>query len=305
MQIDNLPLVTVIIPTINRLPLLKVALKSVYAQTYKNLEVIVIDVGSNDGTPEFLSTESEEKGIHFYRSEVPLKAGQARNIGIKKATGSIIAFLDDDDEWMPEKLEKQVKLFNDPEVGLVYTGLRFKYTDHDITYESDPVIEGYIFDEMLIENRIGGTCNMALRAGIAKELLFDERFPAREEYDLWLRIAKNYKIAGVHEPLIQVYARNTVARISSDVNNYVIAINLINDKYKQEIAALPAAKQTQRKAAQLFFLASQAVKANNLSLARSYYLKSLKAKFSVKAAGSFAASFFGIKALLLMRKLKG
>jgi glycosyltransferase involved in cell wall biosynthesis len=305
MLIEIEPLISVIIPTKNRLPLLKKALKSIYDQTYKNLEIIVIDACSDDGTSDYLNTESKLKNIKIYRSDVPLKAGKARNIGITNATGSYIAFLDDDDEWMPEKLEKQITLFNDADIGLVYTGAKLINIDQNVVYTVSPRIEGSVFEELLIENKIGTTNSVMIRAGIAKELLFDEQFPAREEYDLWLRVAKQYKVAGVHLPLVCIYSRNKLSRISSDINNYVLAIDLLNEKYKIEVELLPAHKQTLRKAEQLFFLGSQAVKANNVSLARTYYLKSLQSKFSVKAAGSFAASLFGTKALLLMRKLKG
>jgi glycosyltransferase involved in cell wall biosynthesis len=305
MQIKSLPLVTIIIPTKNRLSLLKNALKSVYEQSYQNTEIIVIDVCSDDGTADFLKEETKRKGIKVYTSKVPVLAGAARNIGIKEATGDLVAFLDDDDEWLPEKLEKQVPLFNKPGVGLVYTGAKLINIDQNIIYIVAPQINGDVFEELLIENKIGTTNTVVLKAEIAKELLFDISFPAREEYDLWLRVAKTHKIAGVPLPMVKVYSRNTLSRISSDVGNYVTAIDLLNDKYSADIDGLPEDKRIQRKAAQFFFLASQSVKANNVSLARSYYLKSLQAKFSIKAAGSFAASFFGIKAILLMRKLKG
>ncbi|TSD66485.1 glycosyltransferase family 2 protein [Inquilinus sp. KBS0705] len=305
MQIENLPLVTVIIPTKNRLPLLKNALNSVYQQTYKNLEIIVVDVCSDDGTAEFLKAESKKNKITVCTSDKIVKAGKARNIGIKAATGSLIAFLDDDDEWLPEKLSKQVPIFDDSETGMVYSGVQLVNVDQNLTYEVQPTVSGYIFNDLLIENKIGTTNTVVLRSSIIKELLFDEDLPAREEYDLWIRISKNHKITGLSTPLARIYSRNTLSRISSDVKNYVDAIGLINDKFKDDIEKLPADKRSKRQAEQLFFLASQSVKANNLSLARKYYFKSSLTKFSVKAAGSFVASFFGIKALLLMRKLKG
>lgn len=305
MEIDTTPRVSVIIPTRNRLPLLKKALKSVEEQTFGNLEIIVVDDASDDDTAEFLREEMEKGRLRVIRHESRAGGGKARNSGILAAKGDFIAFLDDDDEWLPKKLEKQLPLFDDPQVGLVYTGTELVQTDHQLSYYALPDITGHVFETMLIENRIGTTNTVVLRAALARETLFDESLPARQDYDLWLRIAKTHKFAGVREALVKVYSRKTLSRITSNVENYVEAINTINRKYSDDISRLSAGRQRQRMAEQHFFLASQALKANNLRLSRSYYRKSFSVKFSLKAFGAWGASFFGTNALLQLRKLKG
>lgn len=297
------PLVSVIIPTKNRLHSLKRSLKSVYEQTYKNIEIVIIDDGSTDETPEFLNKEQNLGKIKFYRNEFSLGGGEARNVGIKNAQGDLIAFLDDDDEWYPTKIKKQLPLFRDPEIGLVYSGLEFYYTDFKIRYKSIPSISGYIYNNMLLENRIGGTVTVILRAEIAQNYLFDSSMPARQDYDLWLRICKSWKVGVIKEPLVLVYAEN-VKRITSDVKNYETAIDKINNKYQKEINRLNNQNKKKREAEQAFFLGSQSIKANNITSARKYYFRSLVKNCKLKTLVALFASYFGIKTVLLLRKYK-
>lgn len=297
-------MVSVVIPTRNRLHLLKRSLQSVYDQTYKNIEIIVVDDFSEEETPAFLKKEMEDKGIRFIRNEMPNGAGKARNLGIKEASGDVIAFLDDDDEWYSQKLQKQILPFEDMEVGMVYTGSKLIKVDHNMSYYSIPEVSGYIFNELLIENRIGTTSMVAIRAKLAKELLFDEAFPARQDYDLWLRVAKKSKIAGIKEPLTKIYDRGTLNRITSNIDNYIVAVKMLNEKYEKDILKLPASRQKERLAAQSFFLGSQALMAGQMTLCRKYYLKSLIQQPRLKYVGGFAASLFGREALFRLRKLK-
>jgi len=296
--------VSVIIPTRNRLEFLKAALASVYCQSYKAIEIIVIDEQSSDDTPAFLQQEYTEGKLRFIRNEEPKGAANARNIGIAAALGTFIAFLDDDDEWMPQKIEKQVALFADEEVGLVYTGIELVYEDMGFSYQSLPDISGRVFNQLLIENRIGVTSSVMIRGIVAKEFMFDVALPARQDYELWLRISRKWKVAGVREPLAKIYARNTLKRITSDIGNYERSIAYINEKYKDDIAVMGRKEQKARTADQYFFLASQAVKANNIVSARRYFLKSVKERFSLKSFVSFLASLAGVKAVLNLRRLK-
>jgi len=298
-------LVTVVIPTKNRRRLLEKALNSVYQQTYADIEIIVVNDHSTDDTEQFLNDEiAKGKRLKVLTPEISKGAAHARNLGILEATGQFIAFLDDDDEWLPTKLERQLVKFKDPDVGLVYTGAEIVVTDLGFSYYSKPTLQGNIFEELLIENYIGTTNTVVLRTKIAKDLLFDTNFRAREEYDLWLRIAKYWQIDGVSEPLTKIYSRNSLKRITSNVNSYVDAIDYINQKYNQDIQRLSGHQQVKRKAAQLFFLGSQSVKANNITLARRYFLKSMFVKPSIKALISFLASFGGVKTILNLRRLK-
>ena len=126
----NKPLVSAIITTHNRIELLKRAILSVKNQTYPNIEIIVVNYNSNDGTTEYLNklSDSSSNILHVYISPDESRGGNyARNQGINNAGGDYVAFLDDDDEWMPEKIEKQMELFQqDPLYGMVYCGRRIE-----------------------------------------------------------------------------------------------------------------------------------------------------------------------------------
>lgn len=131
-------LVSVVIPTHNRADLLPRAINSVLKQTYTNIEVIIVSDGSTDNTRDvvdsFIKNDDRVKFIEY----TPSKGGNvARNKGIEASTGEYIAFLDDDDEWLLEKLKKQVEIIeSDKEIGLVYTGSRIIYVNEKVEYNS-------------------------------------------------------------------------------------------------------------------------------------------------------------------------
>ncbi len=128
------PLVSVIIPTYNRAALVVQAVQSALNQTYTNMEIIVVNDGSTDNTPEILKEyEGKIKYVYQERSE----RSKARNEGFRHSTGSYIAFLDSDDLWLPTKIEKQVEVLNKKaDVGLVYVGGQFIDTKGNL-YDGD------------------------------------------------------------------------------------------------------------------------------------------------------------------------
>src|SRR5699024_3118133 len=107
------PLVSAIITTHNRAVLLKRAVLSVVNQTYENIEIIIIDDGSVDNTPKVVEKLQDKHEIVYLRHEKSQGAPAARNLGIRQAKGLFVAGLDDDDEWMPKRIEKMVEAYND------------------------------------------------------------------------------------------------------------------------------------------------------------------------------------------------
>lgn len=294
-------LVSVVIPTHNRRELLRSALESVYKQTYSRFEVIVVDDCSTDGTTELLRQEAEQGRLRFHRNAKSLGGAGSRNVGIGLAKGELVAFLDDDDEWLPEKLAQQVPLFSDPEVGLVYCGVELVFPELGIRYDTNPRVRGYCFEEMIIENRVGGTCGVMLRADVFDSHRFDPEMPARQDYDLWLRVSRGWKIDGVQAPLLRAYSRN-IKRITSDISNYERAVEAINLKHQDYIARLPEGRRRLRSSEQYFFLGAQALKANNARAARGYFFRSAIARWNVRAAGAFFASLLGVRFALYVRR---
>lgn len=121
--------VSAIITTHNRKVLLKRSIESVFSQTYPNIELIVVDDASTDGTDDYCKVLSLR---YIYISKQESKGGNyARNLGIKAATGEYVAFLDDDDYWLPSKIEKQVTLLENSDCELVYCGRRLEIISKD------------------------------------------------------------------------------------------------------------------------------------------------------------------------------
>jgi glycosyltransferase involved in cell wall biosynthesis len=199
------PEISVIIPTHNRRAMLREALASVVAQRGANFEVIVVDDGSTDGTWQDLSgydLSTQRDNIRAVRTERRGPAA-ARNRGIAMARGRLIAFLDSDDLWMPEKLARQ-SLFmrNNPDCAISQTGETWLREGTRINpgrrHRKRP---GDIFTDALRTCLISPSATI-LRCGLLDEVGgFDEDMAACEDYDLWLRILVRHEVGLLDEPL--------------------------------------------------------------------------------------------------------
>ncbi len=204
-------LVSAVISTYKRSPeMVKRAAESVLNQTYKDIELIIVDDSPSDydlRDDVKNMAESLNGNVKYIRHEKNLGACAARNTGIQLANGEFIAFLDDDDEWLPEKIEKQIKKFVNEDVALVYCG---NYTINSANNEkiisNTQYHNGYVFDILIFDNFISSCSYPLIRKSVIKELGgFDIKMPAAQDLELWLRIAKKYKIDYVPEPLVNYY----------------------------------------------------------------------------------------------------
>jgi GT2 family glycosyltransferase len=195
------PLVSVILPTYNRCQWLPQAIESVLGQTYAPLELIVVDDGSTDGTRDLL--KSYGSGIQVLHQANTGVSG-ARNAGIRAARGELIALLDSDDRWLPEKLEHQVAYFQASRRAMICqteeiwirNGKRVNPKKRHRKYS------GMIFEKTLPLCLVSPSAVM-MRAALFREVgLFDEALPACEDYDLWLRICWKYPVHLIPIPLI-------------------------------------------------------------------------------------------------------
>lgn len=298
------PLVSVVIPTHNRSSYLKNAINSVLNQTYTNIEIIVVDDNSTDNTKLVVESFNNSK-VRYIKNHKNLMAAGSRNVGINLSQGEIVGFLDDDDEWYNDKLALQVPLFSEEKVGLVYGGMNLVFIEEVLSYNTQPSKEGNIIREMLIENAVGGTVSVLVRKSILEKEKFDTSFPAREEYDLWIRVLKTHEARCVKRPVVKANYRNQIKRVSTNVDSYVKGIELLNKKHKRLVSEkLTSKEKNKRKSEQLFFLGSQSVKVYNLGLARKYYYKSIVKRPSIKAIFSFLLTFLGVKTILRVRDIK-
>jgi glycosyltransferase involved in cell wall biosynthesis len=199
------PRVSVIIPTYNRAKLISEAVESVLRQTYKPYEIIVVDDGSTDNTEEVLK---KYEGKITYLRQRNSGPSRTRNNGIRAATGELIGFLDSDDIWLPQKLEAQVKFqAGKRDVGLVASA----YYRHDIVLDTQTIerqktstLGELTFADFLVKNRIATPTVLARKECFDRLGMFNERYIFAEDYDMWLRIARNYRVLYVTEPLCKV-----------------------------------------------------------------------------------------------------
>lgn len=224
------PLVSVIIATYNRAHVISQAIESVLKQTCKDYEIIVVNDGSRDGTEQLLREQYAGK-IVYIGKETNGGLSAARNTGIKASRGKYVAILDDDDLWLPEKLEMQLGLIEkQPSLGLVFCN-SFTVNVHDeVLGEIKGAKKGAIFDEVLSSNCLGPPSGVLLQKKVFAETgYFDENLTALEDWDLWIRVSQCYEIDFVDQPLVKyrVHSNN----MSSDVVNMQLSTFAVLDKY--------------------------------------------------------------------------
>jgi glycosyltransferase involved in cell wall biosynthesis len=198
---DKKPAVSVIIPTYNRAWIVQEAIRSVLAQTFSDYELIVVDDGSTDSTQSILTKFQDE--ITVIRQE-NTGVSAARNHGVNAARGELIAFLDSDDLWLPDKLAVQVEFFSvNPDTLICQTdeiwirnGLRI----NPKAYHQKP--SGDIFLPSLFLCLVSPSAVMMKKDFFSLMGGFDESLPACEDYDLWLRIGCRYPVPLIPHPLV-------------------------------------------------------------------------------------------------------
>lgn len=289
--IDNNPTVSIIIPTYNRSRLLARAVKSVLNQTYQNFELIIVDDGSTDDTREIVAGFNDKR-IRYVRHEENKGEAAARNTGIKAARGGYIAYQDSDDEWLPEKLAKQMKLLEDasPEVGVIYTGF-WKTENHKRTYVPFSWVSrknGDIHKELLKGNFIGSPAVLIKKECFNKVGLFDENLRNLVDWEMWIRISKHYHFRCVDEPL--VIAHYDLDNVSDNPGSLIDALVLVLEKNRCEL-------EPEKK-----LLAKHWMNIGNLLVAkgevkkgRHYIVSALRLyPFSIRLLAAALLSFFGL-----------
>jgi len=200
------PLVSVIIPTYDRNEYLSAAVETVARQTYDPIELIVVDDCSPTPVRETLadSDTSALATVRCLRHKTNRGANAARNTGIEAASGEFLAFLDDDDEWDPEKVARQVSAFQnaDDNVGVVYTGTRYVDTQTGDELVVTPTHSGQVTEDILEGKKFGEFSVMMARSDVVETAgLPDERFPSWQDREWYLRLSVHCTFEGIPEPL--------------------------------------------------------------------------------------------------------
>ena len=220
MQILDTPKVSVIIPTHNQSHLVGRAIRSVLEQSVADFELIVVDDCSTDNTREVIGACGDARVLYIETDSNRGPAG-ARNAGIEVARGEYIAFLDSDDEWLPQKLEVQLQVFETtsfPNLGAVYGSILcvpeagYVYADSISVGENQwicptPTFRGDSFDDVLAVLGMRGTGSILMvhRRVTDGGVLFDETLPAYEDYEFLLQTSRYYQIETLEVPLGRKY----------------------------------------------------------------------------------------------------
>ena len=232
MPINFRPLVSVIIPTYNRATTIIKAVNSVLEQTYKNIELIVVDDCSTDNTLELLK-EINDSRLSLYRLEKNSGACFARNYGFEKSNGSIIALHDSDDYWHPNKLEKQIFFLLSNPYDFVFCGMRRIMPTGELFYfplSTFDCSNNFIENE-LAENVIS-TQTMVMKRAVFEKIKFDVSFKRFQDWDFAIRVAKDFKIGDLKEALVDsVVQKNS---ITLTISEYEALLKLYS-KYKEDI----------------------------------------------------------------------
>ncbi len=231
-------MVSVIIPTYNRGAIIEKSIRSVLNQTYKDFELIIVDDGSSDNTREVVEAIGDERIKYHYQQNAGASA--ARNAGIMLAQYDYIAFQDSDDIWHEDKLEKQMNAFENASsrVGIVYSSYTLHAPNGDtVEYPDDEMKKsmrsGFIFPYLLIRNMIGTPTMLIKKEVFEKVGMFDTSLRSFEDYELALRICKEYHAQIVDEVLVDAYIMDS--GVNQDVAGIFGTRCLIVGNYKKEL----------------------------------------------------------------------
>ena len=202
------PKVSVIVTCYNYGHYLAGCLDSIHAQTFEDFEVIVVDDGSTDDTPHQIQPYlSRDDRIQYIRTTNEGQAS-AKNTGIRNACGEFVAFLDADDLWHPEKLKKQLVLFEDRSIGVVFSRMEFIDEEGRAIVSQEPsgylrLRSGQVTDHLLFDNFVPFSSSMVRRELLKNYGGFDETLAMGIDWDLWLRLSLHCQFAYVDEPLLR------------------------------------------------------------------------------------------------------
>lgn len=233
--------VTVVLPTYNRQHLVRRAILSVLAQTHQDLELVIVDDGSTDGSREVIEGITDPR-IRYIRNGKPSGPSNARNTGISAASqeSGYIAFLDDDDEWLPRKLELQLELFRTSPLRPIAVGCgRIDYGGGEPEVHV-PLYRGDVFEDILARRARGYGAQLILvrrQEGVA-DVLFDTNIRCLEDAEYGMRLAMRGAFDFVPEPLVKIY-RNDGGAHAWNPEAAILGYQQLSLKYEKELSERP------------------------------------------------------------------
>jgi glycosyltransferase involved in cell wall biosynthesis len=285
-------LVSVVIPTYNRRHLIGRALQSVFDQTVQDFEVLVVDDGSTDGTPETVAALGDPR-VKILRHAANRGAQAARNTGIRAAIGQYVAFLDSDDTWMRDKLERQLACFATakPDLGVVHAPCLVQADDASLARAVDvPPLRGVVYAELLASPGPVFPALLVRRECFEDIGLLDESLPAYQEWDTVIRLARRYAFDWVPVPLVTYHLHAADAISRNWVRNAEGYLRVVT-VHREEILATCGPRTLSRHYA---VIADHYVRGGRMDLARGWFRRSLEVdRRNLRALAGLALTFVG------------
>jgi len=290
-----MPRVSVVIPSYNRPEFLLEAIENVQQQTYRDLEILVVDSSTDDTSERFRSPMDRVRWVHQPRQG----RSAAKNLGLILAKGEFVAFMDCDDLWDPTKIQRQVELFEcDSDVGFTYTN-QYKQRADGTRYvrtRADRIVSGQIHDAILRKQVYLSTSTICIRKKcIELAGMFDSSLAEQEDWDFPLRLSRYFKGAGIKEPLV---TKRTRGDERSDAEFSMLRIRAMRDVLKRDRKDFTIRNLLRRRAVQAGYHCSwgrTCFQAGRVADAfREFALALLNNPFRLDAVVYAGASFLGI-----------
>ncbi len=199
-----MPTVSIIMATYNRSNYVGEAIESVLAQDFKDWELVLVNDGSTDDTEEIVRSYTQvDPRIRYFRKENERNLALVRNFGLARAKGDFVAFLDDDDRWLPNKLSRQISLMEfHPEIGMCYTRFQVYRSDETglVPTKSFPEFLAVTFEELFLAFVPPSTVLMR-KSCLDQTGWFDPQYRLSEDFDMWIRFSQRWKVAAIDEAL--------------------------------------------------------------------------------------------------------
>jgi glycosyltransferase involved in cell wall biosynthesis len=300
--------IAIIVPSHNRSEELRRALAGIWQQTTLPDEVVVIDDGSVTpveaavlaGAPATVRTK-------LLRNDRPLGANSARNRGVSAATSDWVAFLDDDDEYVGDKLRQlRDRVASEPSAGVIHHGASVIYDNQSVSYPTK-VNRDIGFQSLLTGNKVGGMSLACVRRDLLIEVGgLDESLPALQDWDLWLRLAKREaRFVAIDKALTTYHFVTGKPAISKSLDRLNQAMEIIDGKFADDIAKLSPAQRLARRRTDVGRYAHRMSMNGQNGAAALTYLKGGVATRSLKLIAAAPVALLGIRSLALLRRLGG
>ena len=295
-----MPKVSVVIPTHNRSEFLRLAIGSVLGQTFQDFEIIVVDDASSDNTNAVVSHFRDPR-IRYFCHQTNQGVAAARNTGILNSTGEYVAFLDDDDEWLPRKLERQIEFIaaQSERVGCVYSGSievdRLSGKIRDLVV---PAERGNIHDALSSSSCVGPTSAVLVRKSCFEKVgLFDVNLQYSEDYDMWVRLSKEYHFEFVEEPLVKFFVQGK--GLSRNYRAMLAGKEAILNKYGDYLAS-----DSRNYSKRFLTLGVLYCYNNNLTKGRKAFLKAICLHpYNMRSYWNLGLSFLGSRLFRILKEV--